>query len=188
MLRWSVETLQSAGCDPIVVVVPSEQVEHSSALLGNEITVVAGGASRQESVANGLATIERDRVVIHDGARPFVTTDLVKRALDALPGHDGVIVAVPIDETLKRVAGERVVHTVDRSQLWRVQTPQVFWTEKLAIAHRRAADDGIQATDDAALVETFGGVIRVVEGSRTNIKLTHPEDFVIAEHLARELS
>lgn len=180
--------MQAAGCDPVVAVVPEEWIERARSLLDGSVTLVAGGPTRQASVTNGLAKIERDRVVVHDGARPFVTTDLVKRALEALADCDGAVTAIPIDETVKRVEGDRVLHTVDRSQLWRVQTPQAFWTEKLRIAHRRASIDGIEATDDAALIETFGGTVRVVEGSRTNIKITHPEDLAVAQHIATHLT
>lgn len=188
ILTWSIETLQAAGCEPIVAVVPEQWIERASSLLGDQVMPVAGGQTRQASVMNGLAVIERDRVVVHDGARPFVTTDLVKRALDALVDCDGAVTAIPIDETVKRIEGDRVVHTVDRSQLWRVQTPQVFWTEKLRLVHRRASIDAIEATDDAALIETFGGTVRVVAGSRTNIKITHPEDLAMAEHIAIRLT
>lgn len=176
-----------AGCDPVIVVVPEDALENAQELLGAGFLFVSGGPTRQASVANGLELVQRDRVVIHDGARPFVTTDLVTRVLDGLADADGAVAAIPVDDTVKRVEGDRVLHTVDRTQLWQVQTPQAFWTGRLRIVHRRAEVDGIDATDDAALIETFGGTVRVIEGSRTNIKLTHPEDFAMAEHLASTL-
>jgi len=181
---WSAATLRDAGCDPVVIAAPEEHLEIARTLVGDPFVFVAGGPTRQVSVANALELVPSERVIVHDGARPFVTIDLIKRVLEALEGADGVVVAMPIDDTVKRVDGDRVLHTIDRRQLWHVQTPQAFWTEKLRIVHRRAELDGIDATDDAALIETFGGTVKVVEGARTNIKVTHPEDLAIAEHLA----
>lgn len=162
-------------------------MDEARALLGEPFTITSGGPTRQASVARGLALVDGDRVIVHDGARPFVTPDLVRRVLAGLHEVDGAVTAIPLDDTVKRVDGDRVLHTVDRTQLWRVQTPQAFWTDKLRMVHRRAEADGIEATDDAALIETFGGTVRVIEGSRTNIKVTHPEDLAMAEQLARRL-
>ena len=184
LVTWSIDALRSAGCDPIVVVVPEEHLSDAAALLASyEVVLTSGGATRQASVVSGLDEISAETVVIHDGARPLVTEDLIKRALEPLDRYDGAIVGIPMDETLKRAEEDRVIGTVDRRDLWRVQTPQAFRTPVLRQAHERARADGFVGTDDAALVERNGGSVTLVKGSRLNIKVTYPEDFALAEAL-----
>lgn len=180
------EVLRLAGCNPVVVVCPASHLDRAAQLSeGDEgFVFVEGGATRRASVAAGLAAVERPTVVVHDGARPFVTTEMVTAVLEALETYDGATVAVPMDETLKRVEDGAVVATVDRTSLWRVQTPQAFRTDVLKAAHAAAASDDVEATDDAALVERFGGSIGVIRGSRANIKITYPEDLALAASLA----
>ena len=157
---------------------------HAASLLEPyEVILTAGGENRQASVLSGLDEISADYVVVHDGARPLVTEAEVKLALEQLADFDGAVVGVPMDETLKRAEEERVIETVDRSSLWRVQTPQAFRTEVLRKAHERARQDGFVGTDDAALIERDGGSIALVQGSRLNVKVTYPEDFALAEAL-----
>ncbi len=122
---------------------------------------------------------------MHDGARPFATAELIIKVVDALTDHDGAIAAMPADETLKRVDGDQIVETVDRASLWRAQTPQAFRSEVLRAAHQKAAAEGFIATDDAALLENYGGTVCVIQGTRSNIKLTYPEDFALAEAILR---
>jgi 2-C-methyl-D-erythritol 4-phosphate cytidylyltransferase len=151
-------------------------------LLGNEgVAFVAGGETRQESVRNALEGIVADRIVIHDGARPFVKEDLVHRVLDALEGADAVIPVLPVDDTLKEIDGDRVLGTIDRNRVRRVQTPQAFRTEALRAAHEAASRDGFVGTDDAQLVERNGGRVVTVDGQWSNLKLTRPEDFAVAD-------
>ena len=150
--------------------------------------IVEGGPTRQESVANGLEAIHSEIVLIHDAARPFATADLTTAVLRAIAEVEGAVPAVRVDETIKRVEDDAVVETLDRATLWRVQTPQAFRTSVLAEAHRRARSEGFLATDDAQLVEHFGGRVAVVPGERTNIKITYPEDFLIAETIAKDLA
>jgi len=178
--------LAAAGCSPIVVVVPEERITDAREIAApfDDVVVAAGGETRRSSVASGLEEVASGTVVIHDGARPFATPDLVMRVLRGLDGFDGAVAAIPVAETLKRADGQAVAETVDRADLWQVQTPQAFKTSVLRSAHERAARDGIDATDDAALVERYGGRIRIVEGSRRNMKLTYPEDFELAELIA----
>jgi 2-C-methyl-D-erythritol 4-phosphate cytidylyltransferase len=122
-------------------------------------------------------------VVIHDAARPLVTTDLVTRCLDALDGVDGVIAAVPVTDTVHVASSDLLIaHSPDRSTLWAAQTPQVFRAEAL----RRVNDSGEEATDEAALVAAGGGTVRLVEGSSDNIKVTTPTDLRLAEALLRD--
>ena len=182
LLEWSVDLLRDSGCDPVIAVLP-EGIDPS--FVPDDVAVRPGGDTRQASVWSGLQAVESERVVVHDGARPFATSTLVHRVLDALDHHDAAVVALPVDETLKLVSGEDVVSTIDRAGLWAIQTPQAFRTSMLLDAHERAAADGYDATDDAGLVERYGGRVCVVRGSRTNLKLTYPEDFDLAEGLLR---
>jgi 2-C-methyl-D-erythritol 4-phosphate cytidylyltransferase len=152
-------------------------------------SVVAGGDTRQESVANGLAAVSPDAaaVAIHDGARPLVTSALIASAIEALesePDLAGVVVGHPSYDTLKSVDGSRrVTGTLDRSAVWAAQTPQVFRAAVLIEAFERAAEDGYVGTDDASLVERIGGAVAVIPGPRDNIKITVPEDLLIVERL-----
>jgi 2-C-methyl-D-erythritol 4-phosphate cytidylyltransferase len=186
LITWSVDILVAFGCAPIVVVVPGDVLEQARAILeGRMVVLTEGGESRQASVARGLALVSGARVVVHDAARPFLTAGDVHRVVDALEHADGAALALPVDETLKRVDDHMVLETVDRSRLWRAQTPQAFRTGVLRAAHRRAAEEGYAATDDAQLIERYGGDVVVVEGSRTNLKLTYPEDLALAEAILR---
>jgi 2-C-methyl-D-erythritol 4-phosphate cytidylyltransferase len=153
-------------------------------LVGDIEGAVPGGDRRRDSVAAGLAAIPDTEgfVLIHDAARPLVTPQLVRRVIDRLLGADvdGVVPAIPVRDTIKRIGGERVVETVDRSDLVSVQTPQGFLLGALRAAHDAFPLD---ATDDAAIVEASGGVIAIVDGDPVNIKVTYPEDLVLAEAL-----
>lgn len=174
----------AAGCSPVVVVVPEDHLGEAESLLGAlEVVIAPGGATRQASVASGLEEVAAEVVVVHDGARPLVTPELVRETLARLDRYDGAIVGLPMDETLKAADGDDVAGTVDRSSLWRVQTPQAFRTGVLRRAHDRAAADGFTGTDDAQLIERDGGSVALVRGSRLNIKVTYAEDFLLAEAL-----
>ena len=142
---------------------------------------MAGGRTRQASVAAGLARIESPVVLVHDAARPFLEEGVLDVLLIALREHDAAIPAIPVGETLKETNGGLVRRTVDRSALVLSQTPQAFHTPALRDAHERARMDGFESTDDAELIEHYGGRVAIVPGSRKNIKLTYPEDFALAE-------
>jgi 2-C-methyl-D-erythritol 4-phosphate cytidylyltransferase len=179
-------TLLAAGCSQLVVVVPPAYRSDASDVVDREldqarVTVVTGGETRQESVRKGLEVIDSDMVVIHDAARPFVTTALIRRVIEGVAAADGCVAGLPVNETIKRVQEGRVIETVDRSELWRVQTPQAFKTASLRSAHEAASD--MSATDDAQLVERDGGTIVMVRGEPANMKLTYEDDLAIAESL-----
>ena len=167
----------------MVLVVPDGRVELARELVGEgtPVEVVTGGATRQESVARGLEVIATPAVLVHDAARPFVEPEIVEAVLRALDSADAGIPVVPVDETIKEVDGADVVRTMDRSSLVRSQTPQAFDADVLRHAHARARAEDYHATDDAELVERYGGKVKVVRGSKSNIKLTYPEDFALAE-------
>ncbi|MEQ8357279.1 MAG: bifunctional 2-C-methyl-D-erythritol 4-phosphate cytidylyltransferase/2-C-methyl-D-erythritol 2,4-cyclodiphosphate synthase [Kiloniellaceae bacterium] len=147
---------------------------------------VAGGASRQESVLRGLerlAATAPARVLIHDGARPFIAAEVIDRVIAALQAFPGAIAALPVVDTLKRGDGGRVAGTRDRSGLWGAQTPQGFRFAEILAAHRAAA--GEELTDDAAVAERAGLTVALVEGSRENMKVTSQEDLKAAERWLR---
>jgi 2-C-methyl-D-erythritol 4-phosphate cytidylyltransferase len=182
LLLHSLDALAASSCGHLIVVVPGDTLDVvASMAAGFGADVVAGGVTRQESVARGLERVTADRVVIHDAARPFVTARDIDRTVALLDDYEGAVVAVPVEETLKRVSDDRAVETLDRTDLWRAQTPQAFRVAVLRAAHARAAADGFDATDDAQLLERYGGRVAVVRGSRRNLKLTFAEDFAVAE-------
>lgn len=179
LVEWSLEVL-AAVCDRVVVAVPP----------GFETGPdrVTGGASRSESVRAALAAAPEATVaVVHDAARPLVTRELVEACVGALAGgFDGAVAAARLSDTVKEADGDgRVLHTLERSRLWAIQTPQAFAAEAL----RSALDTGDEAlaaaTDDAALVEAAGGAVRVVEAPARNIKVTTEVDLRVAEELLR---
>ena len=152
--------------------------------------VVAGGASRQESVWRGLQRLDVavDLVVVHDGVRPFVTELMLQETLNCAAQHGAAVAAVPLRDTLKRVAeGGEVEATVPRDNLWRAQTPQAFQRHLLMTAYQRAWEQGLCATDDANLVESMGHPVKVISGLESNLKITTPEDLILSERLLRKL-
>lgn len=149
----------------------------------------AGGPRRQDSVRLGLEKLDPECqvVVIHDGVRPFVSPELIDRAVDVAREKKAVVVGVPVRNTVKVVSalGE-VINTLERDSLWEIQTPQVFSVDIIREAYDRGAREGIEATDDAMLVERLGVVVTLLRGETTNIKITFPEDILFAEALLRE--
>lgn len=145
--------------------------------------VVTGGPTRQASVRAALRSVaaEVPVVVCHDAARPFATSDLFDRVLDALDGWDGVVPTIPVVDTVKRVVGEQVEATEPREALALAQTPQAFIAAALRDAYAAAERDGIQATDDAALLERAGFRVRAIDGEPWNLKITTPDDVRLAE-------
>jgi 2-C-methyl-D-erythritol 4-phosphate cytidylyltransferase len=148
-------------------------------------TLAVGGTTRQDSIYNGLAVVEQEVVVVQDAARPMVTSDLVLKVVGALGEFDAAVPGLPMDETLKRFddRAQLVLETVDRSTIWRAQTPAAFRTDSLKSAHEKARSESFMATDEAQLIERYGGRVTMVEGSRINLKVTWPGDFEVAEAL-----
>ena len=150
------------------------------------LMISVGGRTRMESVYNGLQDLadEAEIVLVHDAARPLVTDETIDRVIaEARAGH-GALAALPVVDTIKEVDERgRVKRTVPREGLWRAQTPQGFPRTLLWDAHRRARKEGVDATDDAALVERFGGEVVVVRGSERALKITEAADFARAEAL-----
>ncbi len=174
----------------VILVVPEDDCDHCrktilpSFGIDKVTQVVAGGARRQDSVCNGIKAVAPgvDVIVVHDAARPFVTTEMVNQAVEMAQFHGASVVAVPMRDTVKRVReGGLVDSTLDRSELWLAQTPQAFQTALLVEAHRQGEQEDIEATDDAVLIEQMGYEVVVVNGSYNNIKITRPEDLILGE-------
>jgi len=183
---------QAPFIDFIYLVIPYEEIpycrEHVVAACGfrKVVEIVAGGKERQNSAMNGLNAIKRqasdnDIVLIHDGVRPFVTEALLKESINLARLHDGAVVAVPAKDTIKTVRDGIVVNTPQRETLWHAQTPQAFRFSVIYEAHLAAEREGFMGTDDASLVERSDGKIRIVTGDYRNIKITTPEDLILAE-------
>ena len=193
LMCWSIMAFDRAPSVARIVVVcaPERAAEVESDVLSRltlskPLALAPSGETRQDSVRSGLAAMPRDLefVAVHDAARPLVEVEQIERAIAEVRSDRtlaGAILAMRSIDTLKLVEGTTIVATPDRSFYWAAQTPQVFRATKLISAHKSAARDGYQGTDDASLVERLGGRIRVVESTRDNIKITLPEDLAIAE-------
>lgn len=198
ILTWSVEAFDAVGdIGLIVIVCPAErQGEYLSKAVdpfsfATPIVVAAAGSTRQESAFSGLELVpeEFEYVVMHDGARPLISADLIAHTVATLKGNidaDGAVVAHPAIDTLKVVENGVIVGTPDRSVFWNAQTPQVFRAGIYRRAHASALSDGFVGTDDSSLIERLGGRVLVVEGKRDNIKLTVPEDYLMLVAAVRE--
>lgn len=182
--RWSAEALAAAGATEMVVVAAQDrQDEARAAMTGLPVTVVAGGATRSASVQAGLATLVSDApVLVHDAARPFVTRMHVEAVLAAVGDADGAVPVLPVADTLKR-EGPRGLATTPRDGLLRAQTPQAFRLPALRAAYA-AWTSAEEPTDDAGVVERWGGTVTAAPGDPMLMKLTYPEDFAMAERLA----
>lgn len=175
----------------VVVVPPADAGFVRDAILGpaalhKSVCVVAGGTRRQDSVFNGLSALGADEslVVIHDAVRPLVTCESITACVAGAQEHGACIVAVPVWDTLKRASASGIIEsTLPRERVWMAQTPQAFRTGLVRMAHERARREQLCGTDDACLVERMGISVRVVPGSRRNIKITTAEDLSLAEAL-----
>lgn len=186
LVRWSVEGMLAAGAREVVVVVAHDRLAQVDEALAGLVNwrAVTGGKTRAESVQAGLAAVTASRnqpVLIHDAARPFVTQEHVARLLAALDVSDGAIPTLPVPDTLKRGDG-LVDETVSRDGLWRAQTPQAFRLGRLKAAYR-SWPTGEEPTDDASVMERAGGSVAMVAGDPLLMKLTYPQDFLLAEQL-----
>lgn len=182
---------QSAKFTEIVVVVAAEDMTacYRDVLeplgLAADVRLVDGGRERQESVFKGLEACQGDDdelVLIHDGVRPLVTVDLLLQCLAMAAERGAGTVAVPSSDTLKQALPDgRIEMTLARDTIWRAQTPQGFRLGLIRAAHRQARQEGFTGTDDAQLVERLGHPVYIVPGSSTNIKITQPDDLVLAQ-------
>lgn len=165
-------------CKQIVVVTKEDEIDDIKGLVNDErIIYTYGGIERQDSVYNGLQVVNQDYVLIHDGARPYLSIDNISDLLDCLKNNDACLLMVPVKDTIKLCQDGNVVETLPRAKLMQAQTPQAFKTELIKECYQLAKDNGYVATDDASLVEAYKGIlVKVVIGSYENIKITTPED------------
>ncbi len=192
LVAWTLEPfLQFPDTDEIVLVVHHGDRARCEEFIGEtgvDIRIVTGGRERQDSVYEGIKSLERDNevIIVHDGARPFVSLDTIRSVVEKVE-KDGVgaIAALPVRDTIKRVINGRVQETLPRKMIWSVQTPQAFPSEMLLRAYDHAMKDGFYSTDDAALCERLGYSVELVMGETENIKITVADDLLLAEMIIR---
>ena len=188
VLAW---TLNAFACslivDRIVLVTSERNRQFCSELLedmgmGDRTDLVVGGTRRQDSARAGLLAAATEWVAVHDGARPFVTSDLIERGLNAAQATGAAVPCLPVTDTIKRIDDQgRIVKTLNRSELVSVQTPQFFRRDLLLDA---VASAGLDVTDDSSLVEAIGSLVHTFRGDPSNIKITRTEDIELAEMIA----
>jgi 2-C-methyl-D-erythritol 4-phosphate cytidylyltransferase len=189
----TLEVFDACPCiKEIYLVVPPDDLDTcfekwvSSLSLHKRIHLVAGGLERQNSVYLGIQAVSGQRceiVVIHDAVRPFVSTRIIEDCVEEARVSGACIVGMPAMETAKLVNGDQVERTLDRNSIWMAQTPQAFNLDLIRTAHESANLEGFMGTDDAMLIERLGHKIRIIPGSRLNMKITTPEDLALAEGL-----
>lgn len=194
LLRTLDQFFHAKRVNNVIVVIAKQDLARCKSLLDSDPQarerswiLQTGGSSRQESVRRGLEKISSDCdvVVIHDGARPFVSPALIDRVIDDARARNAVVVGVPVRDTIKVISGDRqILSTPARDCLWEIQTPQAFERSLILEAHQAAQRNNQSATDDAILVERLGKPVYLIAGERTNIKITLPEDLLFAEALA----
>lgn len=193
VLEYSLVAFDECESVSEIVVVAGEHTEHaighlvSSGNWSTPIRVVLGGDSRQASTVNGVEAVSLgvDIILVHDGARPLIRADQIESCIAVAREHGGAILAAPVTDTIKRVIGQQIDATIDRSDLWAAQTPQAFRADLLREMMRNAAQSTVFSTDEASLAELAGHPVRIVPGDSSNLKITHPTDLVIAEALLR---
>ena len=174
----------------IILVVPENRVANIKKEVANikktkKVLVVSGGYRRQDSVKNGLLSVSNKSqlVCIHDGARPFVSEELIKRSIIACSKNDGAIVANQNFDTLKTCEKGYVKKTIDRNNVWMAQTPQVFWKIKLLDAISTSEKKNIEVTDESSMMESLGYKVSVVRGDHSNFKITSRDDWERAANI-----
>ncbi len=187
---------ESKYIDEIILVSKEEEVEYCRKEIVKRYgfkkvtNIVRGGKERQDSIYNGLLALNEntDIVLTHDGARPFVRKEHIEDGIKGVIEHGACVIGVPVKDTIKVINDKEVVHhTPKRSLLWAAQTPQCFWADLIKRGYEYAINEGIVATDDSSLVEKMGYDIKMIMGSYDNIKITTPEDLIIAESLSKDM-
>lgn len=196
ILAHSIEKFEKCKyIDEIIVVTKEEEVEYCRKEIVKKYgfkkvsNIIKGGKERQDSIYNGLLALNEktDIVLTHDGARPFVRIETIEEGIQGVVEHGACVIGVPVKDTIKVVDDEdKVHHTPKRSLLWAAQTPQCFWIHLLKSGYEMASREGIMGTDDSSLVERTGHKIKMIMGSYDNIKITTPEDLIIAESLIKD--
>jgi 2-C-methyl-D-erythritol 4-phosphate cytidylyltransferase/2-C-methyl-D-erythritol 4-phosphate cytidylyltransferase/2-C-methyl-D-erythritol 2,4-cyclodiphosphate synthase len=196
VLRALDRMFAAKAVEEVILVVAENELARCDAMLRADAALInrpwvlqSGGSTRQQSARRGLekASADADIIVIHDGARPFVSVALIDRLVEAAAEKGAVVAGLPVRDTIKVVGSDGLIQsTPERRSLWEIQTPQVFRRELIVAAHEAAEKSGVEATDDAMVVERFGKPVYVLEGERTNFKITLPEDVWLAEMMIRD--
>jgi len=191
IIAHSIETFESSDfIEEIILVVPDSWVEYTKAQIVDKFDikkvskVIVGGAQRQESVERGFKSLSSkpEIVAVHDGVRPFITVDIIDQVITEAANSGGAIAAIPATDTIKQSSSEQIIEkTVARNKIWFAQTPQAFKYEILMHAFEKASEDGYLGTDEAELVERIGREVKLVLGSKNNIKITTTEDLKLGE-------
>lgn len=189
LLAWVLDAIEASAAVRESIVVTGIHIDAAIRTLVAEgcwsklVTFAPGGSTRQHSVAVGVRAVPADLpvVLVHDGARPLVTSGDFDRCAEAASVHGGAIVATPVSDTLKRVREGRIVATIDRGDLWAAQTPQGFTRDRLIEACVVAMREDREFTDEASIFEFLRWPVAIVPGSRANLKITHPEDLELAD-------
>lgn len=194
IIAYTIEKFyNNSNIEDIVVVVKEDESEFFKKEILDKynfknIKIAYGGKERQDSVYNGLKSLDKkcDVVLIHDGARPFVSDKIIYNCIEEVKEHKAIVVGVPVKDTIKIIDNDKnIVDTPNRSVLWAVQTPQTFDYNILIDAYKDAYKSGFYGTDDAMLVERIGYKVKMVEGSYNNIKITTQEDLSVGSQILK---
>lgn len=193
IILYSIESFESSDLiSEIVLVVPDNWVEYTETEIVNKYSikkvsrVIGGGDERQKSVESGFKSLtsKPDIVAVHDGVRPFVSLEIIQAVLKQAANSDGAIAAIPATDTVKKSSSKKSIYeTLSRDDIWFAQTPQAFKYPVLKEAFEKASKEGYLGTDEAELVERLGKEVKLVLGSKNNIKITTPEDLKLAEQI-----
>lgn len=177
VIKYTVEAFEKSDVDEIVICANKSIIKELSEMFTHKI--VEGGPTRQASVFNGLKAIECDYVLIHDGARPIITPEIINRTIDMVKEKNAVSVVTKTIDTIKEVHDGKIIKTIDRSKLYNTQTPQAFKYELIKNAHEKL--EGQNFTDDSGMLEALGYEVYIVDGSYKNIKITTQSDIELAK-------
>ena len=177
--------------DEIILVVKEDEIDYFKENIIKKygyknIKIALGGKERQDSVYNGLKIVDKncDMVLVHDGARPFVSKEIIKKAVTET--KKARVIGVRVKDTIKVVNNNEIISTPNRNTLWAIQTPQTFKYDLLKIAYKKAYEENFYGTDDSSLVENLGEKVNIIEGSYENIKITTKEDLNMAYQIIKE--
>ena len=194
IIAYTIEKFyNNSNIEDIVVVVKEDESEFFKKEILDKynfknVKIAYGGKERQDSVYNGLKLLDEkcDVVLIHDGARPFVSDKIIDKSIEEAKEHKAIVVGVPVKDTIKVIDNDKnIVDTPNRSVLWAVQTPQTFYYNILIDAYKDAFKNKFYGTDDAMLVERIGYKVKMLEGSYNNIKITTQEDLNVGSQILR---
>ena len=181
VIKYTIDAFENSNVDEIIICANINIIDELKEIFKNspKVRIIEGGATRQESVFNGLNASECDYVLIHDGARPMISTDLVNSAVEEVKTKKALTVATKTIDTIKEVIDGKIIRTIDRAKLYNTQTPQAFEYNLIKDAHKKLY--GQNFTDDAGMLEELGQTVYILNGSYKNIKITTQNDIDIAK-------